>query len=130
MPRAFSPRPYSTKSIISTASSTSTISRRSSATATRKSATRRASTPPSEISVERTRLKIVFAGTPAFSVAALDALHGAGHQIVGAFTQPDRPAGRGQKLTASPVAQRAAELGLATYKPVSFSKEPEAIAAL
>lgn len=75
-------------------------------------------------------MRLVFAGTPVFSVAALDALHAAGHDIVGVYTQPDRPAGRGQKLTASPVAERAAALGLATYKPVSFKKGPEAIETL
>jgi methionyl-tRNA formyltransferase len=62
-------------------------------------------------------LRVVFAGTPEFSVPALDALHAAGHQIVGVYTQPDRPAGRGRKLTPSAVAQRAAELNLATFKP-------------
>lgn len=75
-------------------------------------------------------MKIVFAGTPAFSVVALDALHVAGHEIVGVYTQPDRPAGRGQKLTASPVAERAAALALRTFKPVSFKKESEAIEQL
>ena len=75
-------------------------------------------------------MRLVFAGTPAFSVSALDALHAAGHQIVAVYTQPDRPAGRGQKLTASPVAERAAALGIATHKPVSFKKEPEAIETL
>jgi methionyl-tRNA formyltransferase len=75
-------------------------------------------------------MRLVFAGTPAFSVAALDALHTAGHDIVAAFTQPDRPAGRGQKLTASPVAERAAALGIATHKPESFKKDPAAIDTL
>jgi methionyl-tRNA formyltransferase len=62
-------------------------------------------------------VKLVFAGTPEFSVPALDALHAAGHAIVGVYTQPDRPAGRGRKLTPSPVAQRAMTLGLPIYKP-------------
>ena len=75
-------------------------------------------------------MKLVFAGTPAFSVAALDALHAAGHDIVGVYTQPDRPAGRGQKLTASPVAERATKLGLPLYKPESFKKDPDAIELL
>ena len=75
-------------------------------------------------------MRLVFAGTPDFAVSALDALHAAGHEIVGVFTQPDRPAGRGQKLTASPVAARAAELGLASFKPESFRKQPEAVDAL
>ncbi len=61
-------------------------------------------------------MRLVFAGTPDFAVAALDALHAAGHQIVGVYTQPDRPSGRGQKLSPSPVALRAAELGLPLFK--------------
>ncbi len=48
---------------------------------------------------------------------ALEALHQAGHQIVGVYSQPDRPAGRGRKLTAAPVALRAQQLGLPTFKP-------------
>ncbi|ROH93138.1 methionyl-tRNA formyltransferase [Stagnimonas aquatica] len=75
-------------------------------------------------------MRLVFAGTPEFSVAALDALVAAGHEIVGVYTQPDRPFGRGQKLTPSPVAQRASALGLAVHKPVSLRKEPEALATL
>ncbi|MGH8460409.1 MAG: methionyl-tRNA formyltransferase [Stenotrophobium sp.] len=62
-------------------------------------------------------MRIAFAGTPEFSVSALDALHAAGHQIVGVFTQPDRPAGRGQKLAPSPVARRAEALNIPTFKP-------------
>lgn len=75
-------------------------------------------------------MKLVFAGTPEFSVAALDALHAAGHEIVGVYTQPDRPAGRGQKLTASPVATRALKFDIPTFKPESFRKQPEAIEQL
>ena len=71
-------------------------------------------------------MRIAFAGTPEFSVAALDALHTAGHDIAGVFTQPDRPAGRGQKLTASPVAQRAEALGLKTFKPLKMTAEAQA----
>ncbi len=70
-------------------------------------------------------MKLVFAGTPEFSVAALDALHAAGHDIVGVYTQPDRPSGRGRKLSASPVAQRAESLGLPVFKPPRFT--PDAI---
>jgi methionyl-tRNA formyltransferase len=75
-------------------------------------------------------LKLVFAGTPEFSVAALDALHRAGHEIVGVYTQPDRPAGRGQKLTPSPVAARAVELGLRVLKPIKLRGDDAAIAEL
>ena len=68
-------------------------------------------------------MKIAFAGTPEFSVHALNALHAAGHEIAAVFTQPDRPYGRGRKLRASPVAERAAELDLPTFKPEEFDSE-------
>jgi methionyl-tRNA formyltransferase len=64
--------------------------------------------------------RIVFAGTPEFSVPALDALHAAGHDIVAVYTQPDRPAGRGRALAASPVKQRALALGLAVEQPATL----------
>jgi len=70
-------------------------------------------------------LRIVFAGTPEFSVPALDALHAAGHSILAAYTQPDRPAGRGREVAASPVKQRALELGLQVEQPASL-RAPEA----
>jgi methionyl-tRNA formyltransferase len=66
------------------------------------------------------RLRIVFAGTPEFAVPALDALHAAGHELGAVYTQPDRPAGRGQSLTASPVKRRALELGLVVEQPASL----------
>lgn len=72
-------------------------------------------------------MKLVFAGTPEFAVPALDALHAAGHDIVGVFTQPDRPAGRGRKLQASPVALRAEALGLAVHKPLKLHAEAQAV---
>jgi methionyl-tRNA formyltransferase len=75
------------------------------------------------------RLRIVFAGTPEFSVPALDALHAAGHTIVAVYTQPDRPAGRGRTLASGPVKKRALELGLPVEQPVSL-KSPEAVAKL
>lgn len=75
-------------------------------------------------------MRLVFAGTPEFSVAALDALVAAGHDVVGVWTQPDRPFGRGRKLTVSPVAQRAELLGLPVFKPESLRKEPDSIEAL
>ena len=71
-------------------------------------------------------MRIAFAGTPAFSVVALDALHAAGHDIAAVFTQPDRPAGRGRRLTASPVAERATALGLSVHKPLRFDAEAQA----
>jgi methionyl-tRNA formyltransferase len=66
------------------------------------------------------RLRIVFAGTPDFSVPALDALHAAGHEITAVYTQPDRPAGRGQSLNESPVKRRAIELGLPLEQPATL----------
>ncbi len=75
-------------------------------------------------------MRLVFAGTPAFSVAALDALVAAGHQLAAVYTQPDRPAGRGQKLSASPVAQRAAALGLTTLKPEKLRSNEPSLAEL
>jgi methionyl-tRNA formyltransferase len=50
-----------------------------------------------------TSLRIAFAGTPAFALPALRALLGSRHRVVGVLTQPDRPAGRGRELRASPV---------------------------
>ncbi len=68
-------------------------------------------------------MKIVFMGTPAFSVSALDALVEAGHDICAVYTQPPRPAGRGKKLRASAVHARADVLGLEVRHPVSL-KDP------
>ncbi|MCO5122323.1 MAG: methionyl-tRNA formyltransferase [Rhizobacter sp.] len=62
-------------------------------------------------------MRIAFAGTPAFARAALEALHAAGHEITLVLTQPDRPAGRGMKLTASPVKAFALANGLAIAQP-------------
>jgi len=62
-------------------------------------------------------MKIIFAGTPEFAVPALAALIAAGHEIVLVLTQPDRPAGRGMKLKASPVKELAQQHGLPIYQP-------------
>ncbi len=75
------------------------------------------------------RLRIVFAGTPEFAVPPLEALHAAGHDLVAVYTQPDRPAGRGQALTASPVKRRALEFGLTVEQPATL-KTPDAVARL
>ncbi len=71
-------------------------------------------------------MKIIFAGTPPFAAAALTALHQAGHDIVLALSQPDRPAGRGMKLTPSAVTVTATQLGLRVEKPASL-RTPEAV---
>ncbi len=67
-------------------------------------------------------LKIVFAGTPAFALPALDALLASRHRVVAVYTQPDRPAGRGRKLTAGPIKQRALEHGIAVMQPKSLRR--------
>ena len=71
-------------------------------------------------------MKLLFAGTPAFAVPALDALHAAGHEILAVLTQPDRPAGRGRKLQATPVALRAGSLGLTVHKFLKLDAEARA----
>ncbi|MDX1915622.1 MAG: methionyl-tRNA formyltransferase [Methylophilus sp.] len=62
-------------------------------------------------------MRIIFAGTPEFAVPALAALINAGHEIVMVLTQPDRPAGRGMQLKASPVKQLALQHGLRVFQP-------------
>jgi methionyl-tRNA formyltransferase len=74
-------------------------------------------------------MKIVFAGTPAFAAVALKAILDAGLKVVAVYTQPDRPAGRGMKLTPSAVKQLALEHNLPVLQPVNF-KSPEAVAEL
>ncbi|WP_132260521.1 methionyl-tRNA formyltransferase [Paucimonas lemoignei] len=65
-------------------------------------------------------MKIIYAGTPEFAAVALQALHAAGHDIVLVLTQPDRPAGRGMQLQASPVKQFALDHHLPVAQPVSL----------
>ncbi|MFE0649794.1 methionyl-tRNA formyltransferase [Streptomyces sp. NPDC059534] len=63
-------------------------------------------------------MKLVFAGTPEVAVPALDALLASGrHEVAAVITRPDAPAGRGRRLVASPVAQRAEEAGIEVLKP-------------
>ncbi len=71
------------------------------------------------------RLDILFAGTPEFSVPALQALLDAGHRIVGVYTQPDRPAGRGRKMMGSPVKALALERRLPVLQPASLRGDAE-----
>lgn len=65
-------------------------------------------------------MRVVFMGTPEFSVPVLDALVSAGHEIVAVYCQPPRPAGRGKKARAVPVQIRAEALGLPVRHPVSL----------
>jgi methionyl-tRNA formyltransferase len=71
-------------------------------------------------------MKVVFMGTPEFSVPVLEALHGR-HEIVAVYCQPPRPAGRGKADRPSPVQARAEALGLTVRHPVSL-RNPEAVA--
>ncbi|WP_430391874.1 methionyl-tRNA formyltransferase [Dyella sp. 20L07] len=75
------------------------------------------------------KLRVVFAGTPEFSVPCLDACRASGAEVVAVYTQPDRPAGRGRKLTPSPVKQAALAASIPVEQPESL-KSPEARATL
>lgn len=77
-------------------------------------------------------LSVLFAGTPEFAAIALKAVLGSGHRVVGVYTQPDRPAGRGRKLTASPVKETALAAGLPVFQPASLKgpAEQETLRAL
>ncbi len=68
-------------------------------------------------------LRIIFAGTPDFAARHLEALLASDHQIVGVFTQPDRPSGRGNKLTPSPVKALALQHDLPVFQPASLRPE-------
>jgi len=71
--------------------------------------------------------RIVFAGTPEFALVLLKALIAAEHSVVAAYTQPDRPAGRGRRLTASPVKRCAEKNGIAVLQPETL--RDDAVAA-
>lgn len=74
-------------------------------------------------------LRIAFMGSPDFSVPALRALHGAGHAIAAVYTQPPKPAGRGQRETPCPVHRAAMDLGLEVRTPARVKREAAAHAA-
>lgn len=74
-------------------------------------------------------MRLIFAGTPDFAVPALDALVRAGHEVIAVYTQPDRPAGRGRKLSLSPVKVRAQALDIPVEQPESL-KSAEAQSTL
>jgi len=69
-------------------------------------------------------MRVVFAGTPEVALPALEAVATSSHELVGVVTRPDAPSGRGRRLTPSPVAQRAAELGVPILKP-EHPRDPE-----
>jgi methionyl-tRNA formyltransferase len=68
-------------------------------------------------------LNIIFAGTPDFAARHLQALIASEHNVCAVYTQPDRPAGRGKKLTPSPVKQLAVEHNIAVFQPPSLRNE-------
>ena len=68
-------------------------------------------------------LRIIYAGTPEFSVAALQALIESSYDVVAVYTQPDRPAGRGRGLQASPVKEKALQYNIPVYQPKSLKDE-------
>lgn len=69
-------------------------------------------------------MRVVFMGTPDFSVGTLRELHAAGHEIVGVVSQPDKPKGRGKSMQLTPVKEAALELGLPVYQPRQV-RDPE-----
>lgn len=77
-------------------------------------------------------LRVIYAGTPDFAVPALRALLASEHDVCAVYTQPDRPSGRGRKLTASPVKQVALEHDVAVYQPATLRDQTaqETLAAL
>ena len=74
-------------------------------------------------------MRVIFMGTPEFSVPVLEAVIAAGHEVVAVYCQPPRPAGRGKRDRPSPVQVRAEALGLPVRHPVSL-RDPEAQAAV
>ncbi len=74
-------------------------------------------------------MKLVFLGSPAFAVPSLERLAESGHEIAAVITQPDRPKGRGQRLSAPPVKEAAERLGLRVYQPERI-REAQTVALL
>jgi methionyl-tRNA formyltransferase len=72
-------------------------------------------------------MKILFAGTPEFAAVALQSLIDSGEEIVAVYTQPDRPAGRGQKLHPSPVKTLALAQNISVFQPVSLKNSAEQV---
>ena len=74
-------------------------------------------------------MRVVFMGTPDFSVGTLEALAAAGHEIVGVVTQPDKQKGRGKQVQPTPVKEAANRLGLPVYQPAKV-RDPEFVETL
>lgn len=75
-------------------------------------------------------MNVLFWGTPAYAVPSLNALHAAGHRLVGVVSQPDRRRGRGKELVASPVKVRALDLGIPVFTPERIRRQPQLQAEL
>jgi methionyl-tRNA formyltransferase len=77
-------------------------------------------------------MRVIFMGSPDFAVPTLDALVAAGHEVVAAYTQPPRPAGRGKSVKPTAIEERARAVGIAVHSPKSLKSEEEqaAFAAL
>ena len=74
-------------------------------------------------------MKVIFMGTPVFSVGSLEALIEAGHEVVLAVTQPDKPKGRGGKMQYTPVKEAALAHGIPVFQPVKI-REAQAVEEL
>ena len=72
-------------------------------------------------------MRVVFMGTPDIAATCLKRIIADGFEIVGVYTQPDKPAKRGMKLTASPVKLYALEKGLPVFQPAKLRNEPEVL---
>lgn len=75
-------------------------------------------------------MNAVFMGTPDFAVPSLQALNEAGYNVAAVFTQPDKPKGRGMKLTPPPVKEYAVTHGIEVYQPQSLKRETETVTPL
>lgn len=71
------------------------------------------------------KLRVVFAGTPDFAAHSLQAILDSHHEVIAVYTQPDRPSGRGKKITASAVKQLALENNIAVYQPLDFKDQQD-----
>jgi len=85
---------------------------------------------PRKVPRKGPNLKLIFAGTPEFAVAALESLCRSAHQVCAVYTQPDRPAGRGQRLQLSPVKEFAIAHGLPVFQPERLKSNDVALAEL
>jgi methionyl-tRNA formyltransferase len=81
--------------------------------------------PPTLMNAASNPLRVIFAGTPEFAAIHLKALVDSKHQLISAYTQPDRPAGRGKKLRSSPVKLLAEAAGIALHQPATLHDEGE-----